>query len=102
MEYAHPALRMGLDPYQHVGEVLLGVDAVEDATAHEGLIDREALTGLVVSDEEEVLAAEGDEAEVALGDVMARSGICRVGAGRRALARAGGVMGPVEVFTDAA
>ena len=53
-----PILGMGLDPDQHVGEVLLGVNAVECAAAHERLVDGEALPGIVVSDEEEVLAAQ--------------------------------------------
>jgi hypothetical protein len=73
-----PTLGVGLDPDQHIREVLLGVDAVEVAAAHERLVDREALAGLVVSDEEEVLAAEGDESQVALGDVMPSSGLCRI------------------------
>lgn len=57
-----PDLGMGLDSDQHVSEVLLGTDAVDDADAHEGLVDREALTGVIIADEEEVLAIERDSA----------------------------------------
>ena len=47
---------MSLHPHEDVTEVLVGVDAVQLAGGYDGLKDREVLTGLVVPNEEKVLA----------------------------------------------
>jgi hypothetical protein len=59
-----------LDTDEHVREVGDGVDPIRLAGRDERVQAREVLAGLVRSDEEEVLSAQGGDAEGALGGVV--------------------------------
>ena len=50
---------MRLDAHQDIHQVVIRVDVVELAGGDHCLQDREVLTGFIVANEEEVVAAEG-------------------------------------------
>jgi hypothetical protein len=61
---------MGLDAYEQVADVLVGMDAVQIAGRDDALEDREVLRSLDVAGEEEVLSAERDDPQDPLGEVV--------------------------------
>lgn len=64
------ACGMGLHPDQHIAGVVVGVHSVERAGGDEALEHGEVLCGSVVSGEEGVLAAQGEDPKGALGDIV--------------------------------
>lgn len=62
----------GAVPHQHVGDVRLGVHAVEQAGRYDRLEHREVLGALVVSGEEEVLSSDRHDTQRPLGVSIAK------------------------------
>jgi hypothetical protein len=67
-----PAGRVGLDAGEHVGQVGDRVDAVLLAGGHERVEASEVVAGILVADEEEIRATQGDAPQAGLGDVVVR------------------------------
>ena len=61
---------MGLHADQDVLEIGHRVDVLESTCGDDGLEDGEVLTGVGVTNEEEILAPGGDDSEFALGQVV--------------------------------
>lgn len=64
------ASRMPTEPHEHIGEIDLGVDVVCDASRDEGHEPREVLSRLVVTNEEPVVATQGDAPQGSFGAVV--------------------------------
>ena len=72
-----PRDRVAREPREDVGKVLEGVDAVHLAGGDDGVEAGDVLPGVIVSDEEVVLAPERRRPERSLGGVMPRRRLCR-------------------------